>query len=228
MQPYLFPYIGYFQMVAAADKFVFYDDVNFIKNGWINRNRCLHQGKAHYFTVPLSNAGSFREIHEVEIQPDTVWRRKMLALIRHAYAKAPCFDPVFQLFEQTICADQAGIGEMAKQSVSSVMHYLGFDAQIVWSSSRYGNRNLKGEARVIDICRHEGATDYVNLPGGRSLYQPQAFADNGIRLEFIAPNLKAYDQRAASFVPGLSIIDVLMFNPPEEVRRMVTKGEGEE
>src|SRR5688572_18113469 len=89
MQPYFFPYLGYFQLIYASDKFVFYDDVNYIKSGWINRNRLLLNGEAKYFTVPLSGASSYSKISRVGInQQNPKWRSNMIDTFRMAYRHA--------------------------------------------------------------------------------------------------------------------------------------------
>ena len=221
MQPYLFPYIGYFQLLAQVDRFVFYDDVNFIKNGWINRNRLLLQGEPRYFTVPLRDASPFRKILEVEIAPGSGWRRTMRESIRHAYGKAPHFTAVAALVERVLDTGTSRIGELAKESVRAVVEHLGLVTDLVDSSTRYGNESLSGAARVVDICRREGASDYYNAPGGRALYDADDFGRHGIALHFVQPQPIEYRQGSAAFVPGLSIIDVLMHNDPMQTRELL-------
>jgi hypothetical protein len=221
MQPYLFPYIGYFQLLAQVDRFVFYDDVNFIKNGWINRNRLLLQGEPRYFTVPLRDASPFRKIRDVEVAPAAGWRRGVQESIRHAYGKAPHFAAVAALVERVLRAETTRIGELAKASVRAVVDHLGLDTELVDSSSRYGNESLSGAARVVDICRREGASDYYNAPGGRALYDAAEFARHGIALHFVEAQPIEYRQGGAAFVPGLSIIDVLMHNDPAQTRELL-------
>lgn len=224
MQPYLFPYAGYFQLVAAADRFVFYDDVNFIKNGWINRNRLVLSGAARYFTVPLDGASSFRKISETRAQPPEVWRRKLLESIRQSYSRAPFFSEVFELVENVLGdAAQMRIGEMAKASVVAVARYLGLSTEFVWTSATYRNEYLSGAERVIDICRREAARHYYNLPGGRSLYDPAMFASAGIELHIIDVFLPEYSHGKQPVPQGLSILDVLMWNDVETVSAMVSK-----
>ncbi|AOK45599.1 MULTISPECIES: WbqC family protein [Burkholderia] len=221
MQPYLFPYVGYFQLAASVDAFVFYDDVNYIKNGWINRNRMLLDGRPHYFTVPLAGASPSQKIADVRIQPPERWRRKVLEALRHGYGKAPHYARVSELVGDVLCCATAHMSTLATRSVIEVCNYLGIDARFVMSSAGYGNDALKGAQRVLDICVRERAARYVNLPGGRTLYDDAAFAARGIALEFIEPNLEPYRQFGAEFVPGLSIIDVLMFNDATEARAML-------
>jgi hypothetical protein len=221
MQPYLFPYIGYYQLVAAVDKFVFYDDVNFIKNGWINRNRLLLSGEVRYFTIPLSGASSFSKINDIIVQKSELWRKKMAESIRHSYSKAPHFREINDLLSEVLFADEIHIAALASLSVTTICRYLDLETQFVLSSACYGNADLHGVERVLDICKREQSGFYYNLPGGRELYNSELFESNGVSLRFIKPNLSAYKQFSEQFHPGLSIIDVLMFNDRNSVRDML-------
>jgi hypothetical protein len=222
MQPYLFPYVGYFQLAAAVDKFVFYDDVNFIKNGWINRNRMLLGDQVRYLTVPLSGASPSLKINEVMVEPRERWLRKLLESIRHAYAKAPHYPQVSALIGRILAEPLAPVSLLASHTVMEICRYLEIDTEFVPSSTKYCNAQLKGIERVIDICAREQASAYVNLPGGRQLYDSAAFSARGIDLAFIEPNLCPYAQFDDAFHPALSILDVLMFNSKNSVRDMLS------
>lgn len=218
MQPYLFPYLGYFALVAAVDCFVFYDDVAFIRNGWINRNRWLLDGRVVYFTAPLRDASSFRPIRDIQVADERPWRRKMLASLRQHYGGARHYDEVSRLVQGVVASSETAIAALAKASVRACARYLGLATEFVDSSARYRNAQLRGAQRVLDICRREGATHYANLPAGRALYDAQDFRGQGIGLRFIDPPLLEYRQAAPGFVADLSIIDVLMHNDVERVR----------
>ncbi|CAJ7486444.1 WbnG [Burkholderia pseudomallei] len=221
MQPYLFPYLGYFQLAASVDRFVFYDDVGYIKNGWINRNRILLGGGSHYLTVPLSGASSSQRIRDVRVRPQECWMPKLLEQLRHAYVRAPQYASVSRFVERILSTNTNSIAQLAVQSVAETCAYLGIDTEFVPTSTTYGNDGLKGLTRVIDICRRERAGVYVNAPGGRALYDPASFAYAGVELAFIAPLLRPYPQFGAPFVSGLSIVDVMMFNRAESIRTML-------
>jgi hypothetical protein len=221
MQPYLLPYIGYFQLAAAVDKFVFYDDVNFIKNGWINRNRMLLSDQVRYLTEPLSGARPSLKINEVLVEPRERWLRKLLESIRHAYAKAPQYPRVSALIGRILAEPLVPISQLASHTVMEICKYLEIDTEFVPSSTKYGNAQLKGTDRVLDICAREQASTYVNLPGGRALYDSKEFSARGVTLAFIEPNLCPYAQFADAFHPALSILDVLMFNSKGSVRDML-------
>jgi hypothetical protein len=223
MQPYLFPYLGYFQLVAAVDKFVFYDDVNYIKNGWINRNRLLLGNTVRYITVPLAGASPSRKINEVDVQPRDRWLRKLLEAIRHGYSKAPHYARVSELIGDTLSSGTMDISTLASRSVIETSRYLQIDTDFVPSSTLYGNAGLKGVDRVLDICMKERADAYVNLPGGQTMYERKDFDSLGINLGFIQPNLRPYRQFDDTFHPGLSIVDALMFNSADHVKAMLTE-----
>lgn len=221
MQPYFFPYIGYFRLVAAVDRFVFYDDVNFIKNGWINRNRLFLAGDVRYITISLSGASPFLKIDEINIQMNDLARKKILESIRHSYSKAAHFREVNDILSEVLFSTDRHISTLAKLSVILVSKYLDLQTEFVMSSSCYKNSHLAGAGRVIEICRNEGADAYYNLPNGEGLYERSMFESNGIDLCFIQPNLIPYLNFSGKFYPGLSIIDVLMFNDKNAVREML-------
>ena len=223
MQPYVFPYLGYFQLLGAVDKFVMYDDVAFIKQGWINRNRILVDGRACRFTVPLRSASSFRRIDQTEVDQDSYgrWLRKFFKTVDQNYLEAPFYRPVRDLMA-TVFEDFSGsIGALAVRSVVETARYLDVRTPIVETSSKYGNDHLKGAERVIDICVKEGAGDYVNAIGGMDLYASEDFIGGGIRLYFLRSKPVTYRQFGDGFTPGLSIIDVMMFNPPRRIGELL-------
>ena len=223
MQPYVFPYSGYFQLINAVDKFVFYDDVAFIKQGWINRNNILLNGKKYLFTVPVKNISSFATINATFVSDKPFnWQKKLLNTFRLAYSRAPFFKNVFPIVEEVINgAAEESISIMAKNSIKIVMQYLQMQTMITESSSIYNNTALRLEGRVIDICKRENADTYINARGGMELYVTENFERAGTDLFFIETSLPPYRQFGNEFVPGLSIVDVLMFNSVEEVRKML-------
>ena len=222
MQPYFFPYLGYFQLAAAVDRFVILDDVNFIKGGWINRNRILLRGHPLLFSVPLEHPSPYVAIHKTRLAHDSRSRRKLFATIEQCYRRAPHFETVYPLIRSVLANEPEFVGQLARQSVLAVANFLELSTNFVPTSCAYGNNELKGVARVIDICRREGATEYYNLPGGTVLYDQTAFAEADIDLRFIAPQLSHYRQYSCPFVAGLSMIDVLMFNDCDAVRNMLS------
>lgn len=225
MQPYFFPYIGYYQLIHAARKHVVYDDVNFIKNGWINRNRILVNGAPHYINVAIRGASSFHAIKGTAIDPSALWREKLLKSIEYNYKRAPCFPAVFPVISDLIRFPSSELSEYLLNSLNGVLRYLKIGTALVESSATYGNGELRAQERIVDICRREGANEYINVIGGMPLYRKDDFARNGIQLRFMKSMLTPYKQFAEPFVPALSIIDVMMFNPVEAITRMLDRYE---
>ena len=212
MQPYFLPYLGYFQLINYADKFVVYDDVNFIKQGWINRNNFLVNKQAHLLNIQVADISSFRSINQHELKPRGVWDVKFLKTIEMAYGKAPFFNEVFPLVVNIIHFPSQSLSEFVHHSITEIAKYLEIQTEIVRSSTIYNNTHLKAQERIIDICKQEKANEYVNMAGGMELYSQNAFQENGIKLTFLKSNPFRYKQFSGEFIPYLSIIDVLMFN----------------
>ncbi len=225
MQPYLFPYIGYYQLINAVDKFIVYDDVAFIKQGWINRNNILLNNQKYLFFAPVKAISSFKIISETEIDYKFDWIRKTVLTFEQAYKKAPFYKEVMPVIESVFLSKKETISQLAIESLIQVSNYLGIKTEIQKTSSVYNNQILKGKDRVIDICKIEKAKVYVNPIGGQELYQREDFLANEIRLNFIKTNLIEYKQYNNEFIPWLSMIDVLMFNSKEEINIMLNQYE---
>jgi hypothetical protein len=222
MQPYIFPYLGYFQLINAVDKFVIYDDVGFIKEGWINRNYIAAEGRALLFTVPLEQASSGKLINETNLDPRSyrLWQNKFLQTLHQNYKKAPFFDSIFPPLKQIFEAERSKLTDLLVDSLLFVSNYLSLQTQFVTSSVIYNNKDLKGQDRILDICKKEQATEYYNLMGGQDLYSKSDFLKSNVVLNFIRSKQELeYNQgKIKNFIPRLSIIDVLMYNSKEKVR----------
>jgi len=226
MQPYLFPYLGYYQLMRAVDHFVILDDGTYIKGGWINRNQILVQGRAGMFSVPLDGGGSHVKICDVQVDGKSYphWRTKFFKTLTFNYRRAPYFGDIEPLVAEVIPAQgTAGlpIRQMAAHSLLAVMRYLGLSFSHSLSSEYAKPDGVKGTDRVLFLCQALGATEYYNPPGGRQLYDRDAFRTRGVELKFLTPHKVPYAQRGADFVPWLSMLDILMFNSPEAVRTML-------
>jgi hypothetical protein len=223
MQPYFLPYIGYFQLIANADAFVIYDNIKYTKKGWINRNRRLQNGADAIFSLPLKKASDSLDVVERELSPDFD-RAALLNQFRGSYARAPYFSEVFPLLERIVRHDETNLFRYIHHSVVELCAHLGIGTQIITSSAVDIDHDLKAQDKVIALCCALGADTYVNPGGGSDLYDRADFAAQGIRLEFIRSLPFEYPQLGDSFVPGLSIVDVLMFNPLEAVRKRLASG----
>ncbi len=225
MQPYLFPYIGYWQLIHAVDKFVVYDDVNFIKKGWINRNNILINNQANLFSIPLKEVSQNKLINEIYLSEELKWRSTFLKTITQAYKKAPYFEPVYSLIEEIITAEVSKISDLIVASLNGLNAYMGITTTLVESAVVYEAAHLKGQERILEICKKEKVTQYINPIGGQELYSKELFKEKGIELSFIKTHPIRYSQFGKEFIPWLSIIDVLMFNNKEEIKVMLNQYE---
>jgi hypothetical protein len=220
MQPYFFPYIGYFQLMKAVDKFIIYDDVNYIKNGWIDRNKILVNKKPIYFKLPIEKASSFKKINETKInyQLYDPWKKKFYKTLELAYKKAPLYNETMSVIENVIEKKYLHLGMLSGESIIEVAKYLGLDVEIIISSSKYNNKDLERTERLIDFCKKENCNTYTNNESGKLLYKKEDFRKKKIELRFLKTNICEYNQLNPDFVPGLSIIDVMMFNEIEMIK----------
>lgn len=215
MQPYFLPYIGYFQLINAVDTFVIYDDVNYIKKGWINRNNLNINGQVQMFTIALSKASQNKFINEIEICDSFEKFRKT---VQRNYAKAPYFDKGMELIDRIISFENRNLSVFIASSIDIIMGYLDIKRQIIMSSALDINSDLGGEDKVIAICKELNGLTYINPIGGLELYSKDHFSKNGVALKFIKPRVVPYRQFGKEFIPNLSILDAIMHNPVEKLR----------
>lgn len=221
MQPYFFPYIGYFQLMAEVDVFVVYDNIKYTKKGWINRNRILLNGKDSTFSLPLKKDSDFLDVKD-RVLSETFNREDLINKICGAYRRAPYFKDVFPLLKSIINYRDDNLFNYIFFSLKSIKEYLGLACDIKISSSINIDHSLKSQDKVLAFGNALGAKAYSNPPGGISLYSQDAFASHGMTLNFIQPNSIIYKQFDEPFVAWLSIIDVMMFNSSDEVLRLIT------
>jgi hypothetical protein len=225
MQPYIFPYIGYFQLIKAVDKFVLYDDVNFINKGWINRNRILSNGKDLLFTIPLKDASQNKLINEIDVNWDDNWKGKFMKTIEQGYKKAPFYAQIIQIIHEIINSNENQFSKVIELNLRLICEYLEIKTEMISSSSIYQNTDKKAQERILDICKQEKASHYINLIGGLELYDKEAFAKQNMQMNFIKTLPIEYKQFKNEFVPWLSMIDVLMFNSKEEINELLNRFE---
>lgn len=225
MQPYFLPYIGYFQLINSVKKFVILDDVNFINRGWINRNNILVNKEPNLFTIPLKAASQNKFINEISIDYSQNWQNKLMKSLQTSYRKSKCFNNVYDIFQQIIESKFDSISELNTFSIKKIIEYLNINTEVIESSSHYENKNLTSQNRIIDICHKEDASVYINPIGGSNLYDKQLFIKHNLELYFIKTKSSKYAQFNHEFHPGLSIIDVLMFNEKEQINLMLEEYE---
>jgi len=222
MQPYIFPYIGYFNLVHSVDKFIFFDDVNFIKRGWINRNKIISNKSEFLFSVPLKKASQNKLINDTYVSIDQKWKNKLLKTIKYSYEKEESFPEIYSIIEGVLHSDVESIADLSSISVVRICDYLDIQRDFQNSSSiSSADISASGQDRILSICKNVGAKIYNNAIGGVSLYSKELFESNKIKLNFVKPKIKPYAQNSNQFISNLSIIDVLMYNSKKDVIKMI-------
>lgn len=217
MQPYFFPYLGYWQLMNLVDAFVVYDNIEYTKKGWFNRNYYLCGNERHYFTIPLEKSSDFLEVREKKVSSEFD-RTKMKRQILTAYRKAPFFAEVYPIFCECVDHTNKNLFEYIYYAICKIKQYLQINTELIVSSSLGIGRELKGKDKVIAICKTLGANVYINSIGGQKLYDKREFEENGMRLLFCKIDEGVeYKQFDKTFVPNLSILDVMMFNSREDI-----------
>lgn len=209
MQPYFFPYIGYWQLINAVDSFVIYDDVNFIKGGWVNRNRILVNKQEHMLTLELKKSSPNKLINQLEISSS---RARLVKTISMSYKQAPHFSTSMPLIEEIMSSQASNLALFLEQAIRKLCYYMGIQTTILVSSHIEKNNELRAQEKILNICKKLKADLYINAIGGQELYDSSAFKVQGIDLAFIQPLPLEYKQFSNAFLPWLSIIDVIMFN----------------
>ena len=222
-QPYFFPYIAYFQQIKEVDKYVIYDDVNYINRGWINRNNILLNGQRYLFTLSLQGASQNKKINEITVEEN---QSKLLKTFETTYKKAPYFDDVFPLIEQIFEYDNKNLSIFLTNSIIKISDYLGLETEFIYSSGiKEKNSELKGQDKILNICSVLKATEYIDSIGGQVLYDRGVFKQNNIDLKFLKTETVPYKQFKNEFIPYLSMLDMMMFNSVEEINAQLDKYE---
>jgi hypothetical protein len=219
MQPYFFPYIGYFQLINAVDEFIVYDNVQYTKKGWINRNRILSNKKISYITLPIKKNSDYLDIKDRYLA--NTWNSdkiKLLNKINSSYKKAPEFDVVYPLIQEILLFKENNLFKFIFNSLDKVKNYLMINKPFFASSEIPINHNLKSKEKVVAMCFTRKADIYINPIGGLDLYSKEYFKEKNIDLFFLKTNDMEYNQLNNKFIPNLSIIDMMMFNPLKKIR----------
>lgn len=224
MQPYFFPYLGYFSLIRHTDRFVLFDTPQYVRHGWADRNRVLKAGGGWLYIRPaLVKAPMGTAIGDMAIDDTQPWRQKIVSQLDGYRKTAPYFRTVRALVEEAIAAPQANLASLAKATIIAVCRYLGIERTFEMFSEMDLSIGPVGapDEWALEICRAMGVDEYRNPPGGMAFFDPAKYELAGIKLRFLEVNLRDYDQRRIPFEPGLSIIDAMMFNPPETVLAML-------
>ena len=227
MQPYFFPYIGYWQLLNAVDEYLIVDDVHYMKNGFINRNKILVNGEPFNFGFPVRKASQNKLICEHETGIDEAVVDKLLATLKSSYTKAPNFESVYahveEVLEFGLKEEGRNLGAFLDHGIRLTAEKLGINVTILRTSTEVPlDGDYRRENLVLAYCRKRNADTYINAIGGTKLYFQNFFRENGVVLKFIHTNEDiSYDQHRDDFVPNLSIIDVMMYCSEEQIREML-------
>ena len=226
MQPYFFPYLGYFGLIHATDLWVVFDTPQYIRRGWVNRNRILSDGREpwKYARVPIAYCDQHTPIHSVRIHPGQQWKRDIInGLEIYRLRRAPYYRQTVQLLRELLADEVVGLADLNVKCLARCCEYIGLSFQYrLFSEMRLVLPGIDTAGEwALQTARAIGATTYINPPGGRSIFDASAFDKAGIELKFLEPELPEYDQHGQAFLPGLSIIDVLMWNDLRAVRDMI-------
>lgn len=224
MQPYFFPYLGYFSLIKNTEYFLFFDTPQYIRKGWINRNRILKgDGSDTYFTVPVEKQHREAAINEVRISNNSPWKEKIMGQLLVYKKRAPFYNDVMDVVGKVLDKNHEYISELAIDSIVSASKYMGMELKYdVCSKMNLPNFDIKEpDEWALNITEYMKYDTYVNPPGGKSFFSPEKYKEKGIKLQFLSQNLPEYNQHRNNFTPGLSIIDVMMYCKPEEILEMM-------
>ncbi len=218
MQPYFLPYIGYFQLINSVDEFIIYDNIQYTKKGWINRNKILLNGEGKYISIPLKKDSDFLQIRDRYLSSSwEIEKKKILNSIIESYRNAPNFESIITLIKSILEYDNKNLFEFIFHSIQRINFFLEIKTPIIKSSNILIDHDLKSENKVIELCKSRFASHYINPIGGLELYSREEFKNKGLELYFLKVNNFIYHQFKNEFVPFLSIIDVMMFNSKEKI-----------
>lgn len=228
MQPYFFPYLGYFGLIDATDHWIVFDTPQYIRRGWVNRNRVLSTGSAgwKYARIPVASCGSFTPIREIRIATRQEWQRELFdSLDAYRLRKAPHYQQTISFLQNTLSLRTENLSELLVHCLNCCCQRLDLP---------FHHRSFSQMKLDLPAISHAGdwalrtsealnADEYINPPGGRNIFKSAEFEQANIRLTFLQPNLPAYEQGCDTFQPNLSIIDAFMWNSADRVREMISK-----
>lgn len=219
MQPYFFPYIGYFQLINAVNEFIIYDNIEFSRKGWVQRNRVLSGNSEAFISLPIKKGSDYLDIDKRFLADSwPIEREKMLNKLKETYKISPMFSDVYPILDHSLRSNELNLFRFLVTSLQTVMEYLDIKTPLIVSSSIDIDHKLKAEDKVLALVKKRNAGTYINPIGGLEFYSKQRFKNNGINLRFLKANNIEYPQFKNQFIPFLSIIDVMMFNTKAQIK----------
>lgn len=219
-QPNYLPWVGYFDLIAQSDVWVWYDDVQYTKRDWRNRNLVAGEGEPVWLTIPVRTRGRYEQkILEVEIDRARPWERKHLETLRHCYRDAPAFEEVFAIVRKSLEAGHERLADLTIELNEELARFLGLRTRFLRSSGM----NVQGDRqeRLLEICRRLGARVYLSGPAAQSYLRPEPFHLAGLELRYIVYDYPPYERGGRPFIPRLSIVDPLFWLGPEGTRALL-------
>jgi len=233
MQPYFFPYIGYFQLIDAVDTFCMYEHVTFRKKSWITRNRILDKGRLEpiFISIPVKGKSSFKSINDVSVNDSEDWKKSILNALFYNYKKAICFDETYSFIESLLSVKKESIHEYNSEIIIAISKWLGSTTKIIAKSDNLTeielennpiDKNLDNKTnRILMLCRRFQSSHYINPSGGVELYNKKDFEENGLQINFIKTEPISYKQWGNDCVQNLSIIDMMMHVPKTDIQQFL-------
>ena len=224
MQPYFFPHMGYYSLIHHVDRWIFFDTVQYIRRGWINRNRILKPQEGwQYIQVPVRKHAREMPIKDVRVSDANDWRGRAFRQLEHYQKIAPYYEDVTEFLRDALENDLSSLAELNAHLIAKTFAYLALPFEYEMFSAmdlRLGEVAAPGDW-ALEISRELEASEYINPPGGREIFDKERFAAASIQLQFLTANPAEYSQRRREFIPGLSILDVMMFNSRDEIHGML-------
>lgn len=224
MQPYFFPYIGYFTLIKHSDVFVVFDTAQYIRRGWVHRNRIIgSSGEPVYVNASILKAPQSTPIHQIELNSTSKWKQEFYKKMEVYKTVAPHYPEVYQLMEDCLNRPVSSLSDLNVYALKEISNYLGISQNITRLSE------LEVEFKDVqepddwglEVSQYYGVDTYINAPGGQEFYNKEKYKKKGIEMFFYKTKLTPYDQKLSGFQPGLSIIDVMMFNTKQEIHQMI-------
>lgn len=225
MQPYFFPYPGYFSLIKATDKLILFDISQYVRHSWMNRNRIIdantHEGR--YISVPVKKARLKTPINETRLFNNECWKEKINVHLGYYRKHAPHYNRVLDFLNETLRPEFAYLSELNIQTLKATCDYIGIDLNFeIFSEMSLRIEPVNGaDEWGLNICKAMGETEYINPIGGKSFMDTRKYQNGNVDIKFLKYDFKPYDQKRDQFIPGLSIIDSMMFNSPEELYQML-------
>lgn len=225
MQPYFFPYIGYFSLIKQTDRFILFDTVQFIRHGWIERNRILKPNEGwQYISVPLNKYSRDIKIMDICINNTGNWKEKTFRQLEHYKKRAPYYNEALEVIKEALDIDTNSIVKLNENIIKTICKYIGININV----EIFSKMNLEiieanaPDEWALNICKALGnVSEYWNPEGGLDFFDKTKYTSNNIDIKFMRMNLEEYSQRRNAFESGLSIIDVMMFNDSQFINNML-------